>query len=91
MLPVSQFIKDNVCVFKFSFSGFLIKDPTTQRVLAKGTKIDKLYALDEGAKHALTMYKVGKVEDFIWHQWLGHPYTRILETMVSKNIIKGSS
>uniref|UniRef100_A0A6V7QVH5 Uncharacterized protein n=1 Tax=Ananas comosus var. bracteatus TaxID=296719 RepID=A0A6V7QVH5_ANACO len=87
LLSVSQFTEENPSVFVFSSTGFVIKDLVTQKILTKGTKKEKLYALEEGEEYALAVLKAGKAEDSIWHCRLGHPHSRILQTLASNNVI----
>jgi len=63
LLSVSKVVDDYPCIFEFSSSGFVIKDPITQHILAKGTRKGQLNALDETAKHALATMKTSKAED----------------------------
>uniref|UniRef100_A0A2N9FTN5 Integrase catalytic domain-containing protein n=1 Tax=Fagus sylvatica TaxID=28930 RepID=A0A2N9FTN5_FAGSY len=88
LISVGKLTKDNSCVFECCASEFKIKDKITGRIMATGRKNQGLYALDSGgAVAALAAIKTGKAPVDIWHQRLGHPHSKLLHVLASKNII----
>ncbi|KAL6350339.1 hypothetical protein AAG906_004288 [Vitis piasezkii] len=84
LLSVGQLIDDYECTFKFSSSGFVIKD-RNKKILAMGRKKGQLYALDRERHKALSVEKISKASSKIWHQRMGHPHSRILKVLQNKN------
>uniref|UniRef100_A0A2N9FA52 Uncharacterized protein n=1 Tax=Fagus sylvatica TaxID=28930 RepID=A0A2N9FA52_FAGSY len=92
LISVGKLTKDNSCVFECCDSKFKIKDKFTGRIMATGRKYQGLYALDSGgAVAALAAIRTGKAPVNIWHQRLGHPHSKLLHVLASKNIIDVSS
>jgi hypothetical protein len=92
LISVGKLTQDNSCIFECCSSGFKIKDKYTGQILAMGHKHQGLYTLDSGgAVQALAAIKSGKAPINIWHQRLGHPHSKLLHVLASKNIIDVSS
>jgi hypothetical protein len=88
LISVSKLTKDLSCAIEFISSGFKIKDRITGLILATGRKQGGLYALHEGgAITALAAIKSGRAPEPLWHQRLGHPHSKLLHNLASKQII----
>uniref|UniRef100_A0A2N9F121 Reverse transcriptase Ty1/copia-type domain-containing protein n=1 Tax=Fagus sylvatica TaxID=28930 RepID=A0A2N9F121_FAGSY len=70
----------------------LISDKSTNRVVARGTKKDGLYALvgeskDGSYAKAFFSSRFRRVDNECWHQRLGHPHQRVVDHLRIKNFI----
>ncbi|KAH0766684.1 hypothetical protein KY285_002555 [Solanum tuberosum] len=54
LLSVRKLAKDNCCTLKFDETNFVVKDKKTMTLLPKGTKMNRLYALEDNNLYALT-------------------------------------
>lgn len=68
-ISVSQLTEKNSSIFELSSEKFLIKDRRTGWILATGSRMGGLYALDKG-EQALVALKFGKTLEGVWHQRL---------------------
>lgn len=60
-------------------------------MLAKGSKKNELYALEDKNLQALTTIQSWKDSDSIWHTRLGHPNLRSIKVLNSYKCINVSS
>lgn len=91
LLSVNQFCRDNNVYFEFHPSCFHIKDRASQKILLTGPSSDGLYTLHTDppfSPHALSATKVSMMD---WHHRLGHPHSRVLHQIISKNSLGLSS
>lgn len=86
LISVSQLTENNSCIFEFSSEKFLIKDRRTGWILATGSRMGGLYALDKGLQ-ALVALKFGKAPEGVWHQRLGHPQSKTFKYFNYKDVI----
>ncbi|KAH0728435.1 hypothetical protein KY284_004300 [Solanum tuberosum] len=54
LLSVRKLAKDNCCTLEFDETNFVVKDKKTMTLLPKGTKKNRLYALEDNNLYALT-------------------------------------
>ncbi|KAH0706132.1 hypothetical protein KY289_011208 [Solanum tuberosum] len=54
LLSVSKLAKDNYCTLEFDETNFVVKDKKTRTLLAKGSKRNRLYSLEDNTLYALT-------------------------------------
>lgn len=75
LLSINQLTKDNDCIFKFSFNGFIIKDCSSKNIATRH-KNGKLYI---GEEHQA----LNAIEAFseTWHQGIGHPNYKFLRIL----------
>ncbi|RVW93768.1 Retrovirus-related Pol polyprotein from transposon RE1 [Vitis vinifera] len=90
LLSIGQLTSDNACSIEFSSTGFVIKDQL-QQVLARGTKKEGLYALEENVIQAMTVTRSSKASSEVWHQCMGHPQTKSIKLLQDKKFIEVSS
>ncbi|KAL6349827.1 hypothetical protein AAG906_001714 [Vitis piasezkii] len=64
---------------------------TNDPVLARGTKKEGLYALEENVIQAMTVTRSSKASSEVWHQRMGHPQTKSIKLLQDKNFIEVSS
>ena len=95
LLSVSKLTTDFPFTFEFNGLGFVIKDMTTNQIVAKGRKRDGLYALDGGGLHGdpkvFFSSRFRRVDNDCWHHRLGHPHQRVIDHLNSSNLISFSS
>ncbi|KAF8389069.1 hypothetical protein HHK36_025754 [Tetracentron sinense] len=82
LLSVSQMIDDNSCIFEFSSTGFVIKDQKTGRILVRGSRDGSLHSFG-AERRALFSIRSRKVTEGVWHQRLGHPYSKIVRLLIT--------
>ena len=92
LISVSKLTSDLPLKFEFDGDGFVIKDRSTNRVVAKGTKKDGLYALvgeskDGSYAEAFFSSRFRSVDNECWHQRLGHPHQRVIDHLRIKKFI----
>jgi hypothetical protein len=92
LISVSKLTSDLPLKFEFDGDGFVIKDRSTNRVVARGTKKDGLYALvgeskDGSYAEAFFSSRFRRVDNECWHQRLGHPHQRVVDHLRIKNFI----
>ena len=90
LLSIGQLTSDNACSIEFSSTGFVIKDQL-QQVLARGTKKEGLYALEENVIQAMTVTRSSNASLEVWHQRMGHPQTKSIKLLQDENFIEVSS
>ncbi|KAH0679283.1 hypothetical protein KY284_020368 [Solanum tuberosum] len=73
LLSVSKLAKDNCCTLEFDETNFVVKEKKTRTLLAKGTKRNELYALEDNNLYGLTAAHDWNTSDNMWHTRLGHP------------------
>ena len=83
-ISVSKLTSDLPLKFEFDGDGFVIKDRSTNRIVARGTKKDGLYALAGKLKDGFntTIFfssRFRRVDNECWHQLLGHPHQRVVD------------
>ncbi|KAH0764298.1 hypothetical protein KY285_000169 [Solanum tuberosum] len=76
---VSKLANDNCCTLEFDETNFVVKDKKTRTLLAKGTKKNGLYALEDNNLYALTTAHDWNTLDNMWHTRLGHPSLKSLK------------
>ncbi|KAH0644484.1 hypothetical protein KY284_032368 [Solanum tuberosum] len=76
---VSKLAKDNCCTLEFDETKFVVKDKKTRTLLAKGTKRNGLYALEDNNLYALTATHDWNTSNNMWHTRLGHPSLKSLK------------
>ena len=54
LLSVSKLAKDNCCTLEFNETNFVVKYKKKRTLLAKGTKRNELYALEDNNIYTLT-------------------------------------
>jgi hypothetical protein len=86
LLSVSQLTFAYPLLFEFNGDGFVIKDGTTHRIVATGSRRGGLYALDGGAA-AFFSRRFRKINGDGWHQRLGHPQMRIVNHLRHQKLI----
>lgn len=86
LLSVGQFISDTPCTFEFTSFGFLVKDPN-HKIIAKGHKQGQLYTLDNDFYQAYNTIRREHATSSVWHQRLGHPNWKLLQTLKNGNKI----
>ena len=90
LLSVSKLTTDYPLIFEFDGHGFVIKDRTTGKTVAKGSKRGGLYAFDRGPT-ALFSHRFKRVTRDCWHYCLGHAHQRIIDHLHSRNFISFAS
>ncbi|GMY38248.1 Zinc finger, CCCH-type [Fagus crenata] len=79
LISVSKLTSDLPLKFEFDGDGFVIKDKSTNRVVARGTEKGGLYALvgeskDGSNAESFFSSRFRRVDNECWHQRLGHPH-----------------
>ena len=88
LLSVSKATKDYPCSFKFDDNGVRVKDKQTKRLLIKGRNINGLYLLEPGTSAcALISSRQRSAPDDVWHRWLGHANSQVLEQLSALKLI----
>ena len=92
LIFVSKLTFDLLLKFEFDGDGFVIKDRLTNRIVARGTKKDGLYALGgdsmDGFNTAIFFSsQFRRVDNECWHQHLGHPHQRVVDHLCMKKFI----
>ena len=90
LLSVSKLTTDYPLIFEFDGHGFVIKDRTPNKTVAKGSKRGGLYAFDRGPT-ALFSHRFKRVTRDCWHYCLGHAHQRIIDHLHSRNFISFAS
>ena len=73
LLSVSELTTDYPLLFEFDGHGFVIKDRTINKTIAKGSKRGGLYAFDRGLT-ALFSHRFKRVARDCWHYHLSHAH-----------------
>ncbi|TXG63956.1 hypothetical protein EZV62_010950 [Acer yangbiense] len=89
LISVGQLASDNACTIEFNANNFFVKSQQG-KIIAKGRKNGGLYALDETKHQALAVFK-NQASQSIWHKRMGHPHSKFLKVLHSKNLIDVSS
>ncbi|KAH0678941.1 hypothetical protein KY284_020026 [Solanum tuberosum] len=84
---VSKLAKDNCCTLEFDETNFVAKDKKTRTLLAKGSKRNGLYALEDNNLYALTVAHNWNTSDNMWHTRLGHPSLKSFKVLSSNRCI----
>ena len=92
LISVSKLTSDLPLKFEFDGDGFVIKDMLTNRIVARGTKKDGLYALAGESKDGFNTAiffssQFERVDNECWHQHLGHPHQRVVDHLHIKKFI----
>ena len=92
LISISKLTFDLPLKFEFDGDGFLIKDRSTNRIVARGTKKDGMYALAEESKDGFntTIFfssRFRRVDNECWHKLLGHPHQRVVDHLQIKKFI----
>ncbi|GJS75177.1 ribonuclease H-like domain-containing protein [Tanacetum coccineum] len=76
------FVHDNNCTIEFDAFGFFVKDFMTRRVLLRCDSMGDLYLVTQPSliPHAFL------TSQHTWHQRLGHPRSKVLRRLVSRNL-----
>ncbi|PKU87026.1 Retrovirus-related Pol polyprotein from transposon TNT 1-94 [Dendrobium catenatum] len=86
LLSISQLTRDNNISIVFDPLGFTLKDLKTNQVLLKGPCHKGLYPINSLSSGATsTALSATANGSNIWHQRLGHPHKRALETIAKSN------
>lgn len=90
LLSVSQLTSEFPCTFEFSADGFAIKKQRTGKILAKGSKKEGLYALDDNKKVAEALFSIRnkRTSENIWHKRLGHPQSGVRFFLIHKILFR---
>jgi GAG-pre-integrase domain/gag-polypeptide of LTR copia-type len=89
LLSVSQLLKDNKVIIKFSSDLCLIKDQKTHEILFHGTLHNGLYqlSLSSAASPNIHVLQAIVASPDLWHYRLAHCSSSIIETLRSSNYI----
>jgi transposase InsO family protein len=90
LLSVSKLTSDYPLIFEFDGDGFVIKDRTTNRIVATGSRRGGLYALD-GGPAVFFSHRFRRINREGWHQRLGHPQQRIVDHLRHRKLISFDS
>ncbi|PKU70166.1 Retrovirus-related Pol polyprotein from transposon TNT 1-94 [Dendrobium catenatum] len=86
LLSISQLNRDNDISIVFDPNGFSLKDMKTQQVIHRGTCDDGLYRIPVGKQLPRSTALAANISSAVlWHQRLGHPNKRILNSISSCN------
>ncbi|KAK1434088.1 hypothetical protein QVD17_11006 [Tagetes erecta] len=85
LLSVQKFCLDNHVFFEFHPYFFLVKDISTHTTLLTGPSNNGLYTINLPQLHSInkTAFSAIRASSTIWHQRLGHPHHRLLQSMLS--------
>ena len=86
LLSVSKLTTNYPLIFEFDGHSFVIKDKTTNKTIAKGSKRGGLYAFDRGPT-ALFSHQFKRVAREFWQYRLDHAHQRIIDHLYSRNFI----
>ncbi|KAF6136064.1 hypothetical protein GIB67_000468 [Kingdonia uniflora] len=87
LISVSQLTDSYPCDFMFNVRGFVIKDQTTNQVMASGNKKAGLYVLENAKSMALFSNRFHMVDEDTWLRQLGHPQIRVLNFLQQNKAI----
>ena len=96
LISIAKLTTDNYCVFACFPWGFVIKDLATGVILLKGPVKDNLYPIPAHALSAAfrklschsAIARTAKIAPCsTWHRRLGHPGSKILQQLVTDNLI----
>ncbi|KAF6152047.1 hypothetical protein GIB67_031369 [Kingdonia uniflora] len=87
LISVSQLTDSYPCDFMFNARGFVIKDQTTNQVMASGNKKTGLYVLENAKSMALFSNRFCVVDEDTCHRRLGHPQIRVLNFLQQNKAI----
>nr|GEV09259.1 zinc finger, CCHC-type [Tanacetum cinerariifolium] len=83
LIYVCQFVRDNSCTVEFDAFGFSVKDFMTRRVLLRCDSTGDLYPVTPPSP----IHHAFLTSQHTWHQRLGHPRSKVLRRLVSRNPI----
>jgi hypothetical protein len=72
LLSVSKLTSNYPLQFEFDGHGFVIKNKTTNRIVATGNRRGGVYTLNGGFA-SFYSHRFRRINTEGWHQWLGHP------------------
>lgn len=85
LLYVQKFCTDNDVFFEFHSRFFVVKDQNTRTVLLTGPSHNGLYSLTIPQLQSIkqVVFSVERASTDVWHQRLGHPHPRLLQSMLN--------
>ncbi|GKB10890.1 gag/pol polyprotein [Tanacetum coccineum] len=85
LLYVLKFCHDNDVFFEFYTSYFVVKDESTHTTLLTGPSKHGLYTITLPQQKSINKvsFLAVRASPTIWHRRLGHPYQRLLRSMLS--------
>ena len=89
LISVAKLTLDNACTITFDASNFFVKSQQG-KIIAKGSKHEGLYVLDDLKHEALAAFKKNASQS-MWHMRMGHPHSKILRLLHNKNLINISN
>nr|KAJ0221701.1 hypothetical protein LSAT_V11C200051950 [Lactuca sativa] len=81
LISVCKFTTDNLAAIEFDPYGFSVKDFPTKQILLRCDSTGDLYPVTPSAVALLTN------QASLWHQRLGHPGPRVLQSLISSHFI----
>ena len=90
LLSVSKLISDYPLILEFDGDEFVIKDKTTNQIVATCSRRGGLYALDGGST-VFFSHRFRRINGEGWHQRLGHPQQRIVDHLRHRKLISFDS
>nr|GEY19099.1 ribonuclease H-like domain-containing protein [Tanacetum cinerariifolium] len=84
LISVCQFTKDNKCTVEFDEFGFSVKNFLTRHILLRCDSSGDLYQVTKPSPIPSALLSISPAT---WHQRLGHPDTKVLRSLISRNLI----
>nr|GEW85016.1 putative polyprotein [Tanacetum cinerariifolium] len=86
LISVQQFSHDNNIFFEFHDTFYAMKDETSGTTLLTGPSKHGLYSFNLPSFQPVprSVFTAVRAPVHTWHQWLGHPRSHLLHSMLSK-------